>query len=839
MKKIAVGMLAHVDSGKTTLSEGLLFCSGKIKKLGRVDHKNSFLDTDKIERERGITIFSKQAVIDYKDTHITLLDTPGHVDFSAETERTLRILDYAVLVISATDGVQSHTETLWKLLSHYEVPTFVFVNKMDIAQKDKEAILTELKEKLSDGICDFSTRDGAFFENAALSSAELLEEYTETETISKDSLSEAILKRNIFPCIFGAALKEEGTSELLDLINFFTVPVLGGTKFGARVYKISEDEHGKRLTQIKITSGTIAVKSMVSGEKVNEIRIYSGEKYTQVMEASKGEVVALTGLTKTSVGQGIGCEISDDRLISEPVFSYTVKPADGSDIHKTLTILRKLQEEEEQLNVVWNDRLQTLEVHLMGEVQLEVLKSILEDRFNLKVEFLEGNIIYKETIADTVYGVGHFEPLRHYAEVQLKLEPNKGEGLVFKTKCSEDILDRSWQRLIMTHLEEKQHLGTLIGMPITDVTITLLNGRAHKKHTEGGDFRQATYRAVRQGLMQAKGLILEPYYNFRLYLPMENTGKAMSDLDIMGASFSSPESIGEMWVISGSAPVFAIRNYQRSVIAYTHGRGRLTVSFKGYGPCKNEGEVIEKFAYNPENDLENTPDSVFCANGSGFAVKWDKVFDYMHIPLEKKDSEYKTPSLRQSRSLVADEEELLRIFERTYGKITRKSHGIIRTKKAEPEYKMKSVQIKDEFLLIDGYNIIFANDELSRVAENNLEDARDLLLARLAGYRAVRDKNIILVFDAYKVHGARREIEDIHGIKLVYTREAETADSYIEKTTKELIKNYRVRVATSDGLEQMIIFGSGAVRVTPKELFDEIKTADEEIREFIKNNNKG
>ncbi len=838
MKKIAVGILAHVDSGKTTLAEGILYTAGEIKKLGRVDYGNTFLDTDKIERERGITIFSHQAVVDYKDTHMTLLDTPGHVDFSAEMERTLRILDYAILVISATDGVQSHTETLWRLLSHYEIPTIIFVNKTDISGNSNTELLSQIREKLSLSICDFTELDKEFYEDTAMLSDELFEEYTASEMLTDEPLCSQIAERVIFPCLFGSALKQQGIDKLLDTIDSFTKKGAGGEKFGARVFKISEDERGKRLTHIKITSGTLSVKSVISGEKVNEIRIYSGEKFKQVQEAVAGDVVALTGLSKTTAGQGLGCELSDEGLIIEPVFSYRVNPEDGTDLHKVLTILRKLEQEEGELNVVWNDRLQTLEVQLMGDVQLEVLKSILKERFDLEVGFLEGNIIYKETISDVVYGVGHYEPLRHYAEVQLLLEPNKGEGLVFKTKCREDVLERNWQRLIMTHLEEKQHLGTLIGMPICDVTITLVNGKAHKKHTEGGDFREATYRAVRQGLMQAKGVILEPYYNFKLYVPMGNTGKAMSDLDILGASFAPPETSGEMSVISGSAPISSIRDYHRSVIGYTHGRGRLTMSFKGYEPCKNPDAVIEKFSYNPESDLANTPDSVFCGHGSGFNVKWDNVFDYMHIPLEKKEEAYKEQTRSKNRSIIADEEELIRIFESTYGKIKRKSHGIMRTITEKQEYKTKPVTIKDEYLLIDGYNVIFANDYLATVAKESLEDARDLLVARLAGYRAMRDTNIILVFAAYKVHSAKREIEDIHSIKIVYTKEAETADSYIEKTTRQLVKNYRVKVATSDGLEQMIIFGQGAVRVTPKELFEEIEEADKDIKEFIKNNNK-
>lgn len=836
MKRITVGILAHVDSGKTTLSESMLYTAGEITKLGRVDNGDATLDTDEIEKDRGITIFSKQAVISYKDIEISLLDTPGHVDFSAETERTLRVLDYAILVISGTDGVQSHTETLWKLLEHYDVPVFVFVNKMDIETADREKLMSELKNRLSDGCADIVS--DTFFEDAAMQTEYLLDEYSANGALSDENISRAIMSRKLFLCYFGSALKADGIDVFMDGIARYAKQRAKGEKLGATAFKISEDNRGQRLTYLKITSGSLKVKSLIDGEKVNEIRIYSGAKFKQVQEVFAGEVCAVTGLSKIVAGQGIGIEKNLNSLVTEPVFSYSLKLPEGTDVHNALSVLRKLEQEETELNVIWNDRLQKLDVQVMGEVQMEVLKRILADRFGMNVEFEEGSIIYKETINSTVEGVGHYEPLRHYAEVHLLLEPaERGSGIKIASKCSEDILDRNWQRLIMTHLEEKVHIGTLIGAPITDIKITLVNGRAHQKHTEGGDFRQATYRALRQGLMQAESVLLEPYAVFRLEVPMENVGRAMTDLEQLNASIDVPDTVGDMSVITGSAPVSSIRDYHKSVTQYTHGRGRLSVSFKGYEPCNRQEEIVEEYRYNPEADTENTPDSVFCSHGSGFVVKWDKVFEHMHLPAIKKETTVSEARVRTSGSMSYSDDELMRIFEQTYGKITRKSHGIIRSSKEQREYKPKPVVIREEYLLIDGYNIIFANDELKKIAEDSLEDARDVLTAKVAGYQAMRRNNVILVFDAYKVKGEKREVETVHGISVVYTKEAETADSYIEKTTKQLIKNYRVRVATSDNLEQMIIFGHGANRVTARELMEEIEVCEDEIREFIKKNN--
>ncbi|MBS7298864.1 MAG: TetM/TetW/TetO/TetS family tetracycline resistance ribosomal protection protein [Eubacteriales bacterium] len=837
MKRITVGILAHVDSGKTTLSESMLFSAGEIAKTGRVDNGDTTLDTDAIERDRGITIFSKQAVIKYKDTQISLLDTPGHVDFSAETERTLRVLDYAILVISGTDGVQSHTETLWKLLEHYRVPTFVFVNKMDIETADRSRVMNDIKDRLGDACVDVD--DTNFFEDASMQTEYLLEEYINKGKLSDENLIRAVMSRRLYLCYFGSALKGVGVEEFMDGIARYTIQRSAGDKLGAIAYKITEGNRGQRLTHIKITSGSLKVKSLIDGEKVNEIRVYSGIKFNQVQEVSAGETCAVTGLNKVVAGQGIGIEKNLHSLVTEPVFSYSLKLPEGADVHNALAVLRKLEQEETELNVVWNDRLQKLDVQVMGEVQMEVLKRILSDRFGMDIEFEEGSIIYKETIASTVEGVGHYEPLRHYAEVHLLLEPGeRGSGIKIASKCSEDVLDRNWQRLILTHIEEKVHIGTLIGAPITDIKITLVNGKAHQKHTEGGDFRQATYRALRQGLMQADVVLLEPYASFRLEVPTENTGKAMTDLQQIDASFDAPDVVGEMTVITGNAPIYGIRDYHKSVTQYTHGRGRLSVSFSGYAPCSRQDDVIAEYAYNPEGDTENTPDSVFCSHGSGFVVKWDKVFEHMHLPAIKKETTVSEARVRNSCSMSYSDDELLRIFEQTYGKITRKSHGIIRSSNEKKEYKIKPVVIREEYLLIDGYNIIFANDELKKIAEESLEDARDVLISKVAGYQAMRRNRVILVFDAYKVKGEKREVETVHGISVVYTKEAETADAYIEKTTKQLIKNYRVRVATSDNLEQMIIFGHGAHRVTARELMEEIESTEEEIRDFIKKNNK-
>ena len=846
MKKLVLGILAHVDSGKTTLSEGLLYNSGEINSLGRVDHKNSYLDTNAIEKDRGITIFSHQATIKLGETEFTLLDTPGHVDFSAEAERTLRVLDYAVLVISGTDGVQSHTKTLWKLLEHYNIPVFIFVNKMDIANATEAELMENLCCNLSSNCIDFTTNDTDFYENIAMASEELLSEYSGSETIAEKSIQEAILKREVFPCFFGSALKNHGVLEFLNGIEKYTAEKKYGEKFGARVFKISEDEKGQRLTHIKITGGSLKVKDVISiknkPQKVNEIRIYSGEKYKSEPSAQAGEICAITGISGALPGDGIGCEPNAEALILEPFFNYSVKLVSDININEALSVFLKLEQEETQMHVIWNEHLQKIDVQLMGEVQLEVLKRILNDRFGIEAEFEHGSIIYKETIVSTVEGVGHYEPLRHYAEVHLLLEPGKrGSGLVFDTKCSEDILDKNWQRLIMSHLSEKTHIGVLSGSPITDMKITLVNGRAHLKHTEGGDFRQATYRAVRQGLMQAESILLEPYYSFNLELPTDSVGRAMTDLQQMGAEFGAPQTEGEMSLIKGSAPVSVICDYQASLIAYTRGQGRLSCIFKGYDVCKNQDAVLEKIGYNCSEDLDNTPNSVFCAKGSGFTVKWDEVYEYMHIPalklgsIEEEDSaNYK----REYKKEKVSEDELLRIYEMTYGKVKRSLPPPPKVHVAEKPYKMKEVEIKETYLLIDGYNIIFAWPELKKVADESLEDARIMLINRVCNYQALKRNNVILVFDAYKVKGSVREVEKVHGISVVYTKEAETADAYIEKITKKLCKNNNVRVATSDHLEQIIIFGHGAVRIPASEFYADVCEAEKEMRDFIRANNE-
>lgn len=846
MKRLVIGILAHVDSGKTTLSEGLLYAAGAIGRLGRVDHRDAFLDTNQIERDRGITIFSKQAMLNFGKTEFTLLDTPGHIDFSAEMERTLQVLDYAILVISGSDGVQSHTETLWKLLCHYGIPTFLFVNKMDLVSADKAAVLSALQSRLSDCCIDFSRQDAVFFENTAVCDNAMLEEYMQTEAISDKTISEAILSRKIFPCFFGSALKNEGVKEFLENLDRYTIEKSYRGEFGAKVFKIAEDEKGKRLTYLKITGGSLKARDLLCGsgwtEKVNELRIYSGAKYKNIQEAHAGCVCAVTGLSKTFPGEGLGIEHNSGSLMQEPVFTYAVKLADGADMHHALSVFKKLQEEETQLNIVWNERAQEISVQVMGAVQLEVLKRILKERFQLDADFERGSIIYKETIQNTVEGVGHYEPLRHYAEVHLLLEPGKrGSGLVFQAKCSEDVLDKNWQRLILTHLAEKTHLGVLTGSPITDMKITLVNGKAHIKHTEGGDFRQATYRAVRQGLMQAESILLEPWYDFTLELPTETVGRAMTDLQQMGSEFKAPEASGEMSVICGSAPVSAMQDYHAELTAYTRGRGRLSCSLSGYNPCQNQQEIIEKIGYDCNSDAENIADSVFCSHGSGYIVKWNDVFSQMHLPLQKsaKAEPESAPMIKKAQQLIADEEELLRIFEMTYGNSGHKSLKPMRTQKNLPVAKPKAKTAQtagSSYLLIDGYNIIFAWEELKEIAQESLEHARELFIDRLCNYQAMKQNNVILVFDAYKVKGSHGEVEKKNGITIVYTKEAETADAYIEKATHQLCKNHRVRVATSDNLEQMIIFGYGARRVSAPEFQKEVNEVEEEIRTFLREN---
>jgi len=844
MKRLVIGILAHVDAGKTTLSEGLLYTAGIIRSLGRVDHGNAFLDTNAIERQRGITIFSKQAMLETDAVSFTLLDTPGHVDFSAEMERSLRVLDYAILVVSGADGVQSHTETLWRMLRHYDVPTFIFVNKMDLPTEGEENLLQSLGQKLDGGCVAFGQEDDAFFENIAMQSNTLLDAYLSVGKLSVDSIADAIASRQIFPVYLGSALKNTGVRALFEGVCRYTQERKYSSAFGAKVFKISEDEKGQRLAYLKITGGTLPVKSTLEGKgwsrKINEIRIYSGDKYKNVQEAAAGSVCAIPGIEKTFPGEGLGTEREDEVLLSEPVLTYGVLLPEGTDVLAALSVFRKLEEEETQMHVLWNELLAKIDIQVMGEVQLEVIKEILETRFGLTVRFTSGSIIYKETIRNTVEGVGHFEPLRHYAEVHVLLEPGKKGGVEIVSACPEDSLSKNWQRLILTHLAEKTHRGVLTGAPITDIKITLIAGRAHVKHTEGGDFRQATYRAVRQGLMQAESVLLEPWYSFMLEVPQESVGRALTDLERMGAQFSAPE-VGEVSsVIRGKAPISRMREYHTTVLAYSRGKGRLACTFCGYDACKDAESVIAEIGYDPEADLANTPDSVFCSHGAGVLVKWDEVFEHMHIPtIAKQQEEAQIPvAAPQHRKMLEDDATLLAIYERTYGKIRQKDPGrTLHTPRPQKEYKAKSIPMGPTYLLVDGYNIIFAWEDLSKIAQESLETARSLLISRLCNYCAMRDFRIIVVFDAYRVPGAFREIEEVHGISVVYTKEAETADAYIEKTSKELVKNYRVRVATSDRLEQIIVFGQGIQRVSASEFLSEVRVAEGEMRTFIEENN--
>lgn len=859
MKKIVVGILAHVDSGKTTLSEALLYQSGNINKLGRVDHRDSFLDTFSLERDRGITIFSKQAVLKYKDTEFTLLDTPGHVDFSAETERTLQVLDYAVLVISATDGIQSHTQTLWKLLSKYNVPCFIFINKMDLDNADKKRVITELKTKFSDGCVDFSNEDkDEFYENIALCDEALLNQYYETETVKTDDIINCIKDRKIFPCLFGSALKLTGVNAFLDCLYNYTEMPQYGSAFAGKVYKISEDK-GQRLTFLKITGGNLKVKEILqsdknkNSEKINQIRIYSGEKFTAVDTASAGTICAVTGITFTKSGDGLGIENSTGLPVLEPVLTYKLNLPADVDVHTALEKMRILENEDPQLKVVWNERLGEINVQLMGDIQLEILQAIIRDRFGIDAQFGKGNIIFKETISDTVEGVGHFEPLRHYAEVHLLLKPLKRDsGVVFKTGCKEDLLDKNWQRLILTHLYEKTHIGVLTGSPITDMEITLVSGRAHAKHTEGGDFRQATYRAVRQGLRSASSVLLEPVYEFTLEVPTENIGRAMMDIQRMSGSFNPPETVGDSSVINGTAPVSTMYDYSRDVMQYTHGKGKLMCALKGYEPCHNTDEVIADIGYDCDADTDNPCDSVFCSHGAGYNVKWNEIKSHMHLPsalstpksdYEQSISKTEFSKCKDKDNLFALDKELMQIFEQTYGPIKNRSanqNHFTFTQKAESKNENKKYKSSrparydgTEYLLVDGYNVIFAWDSFKELSKDNIEGARNMLINILCNYQGYKKCEVILVFDAYKVKGSSREVEKVNNINIVYTKEAETADMYIEKVSHKLAKNNKVRVVTSDALEQLIILGNGALRVSSREFLYEIQQAEEDIRTII------
>ncbi len=855
MRQLVTGILAHVDSGKTTLSEALLYRSGEIRTLGRVDHGDAYLDSLEIEKARGITIVSSQAGFTSGETQITLLDTPGHVDFSAEMERTLQVLDLAVLVISGTDGVQSHTRTLWRLMERYRLPAFIFVNKMDLAGADRERVMLELKKELSADCVDMSGGGGGELSEAlAMCGEELMERVLGGGEIRDDDIRDAVAERKIFPCWFGAALRLEGVDELLDALDRFAPRREYPGAFGAKVFKITQDEQCGRLTHMKITGGCLRVKDVLSGkdgggngwsEKVNQIRLYSGARFQTVDEAGAGTVCAVSGLSATWPGEGLGAEKNSEAPELEPVFSYNVRLAPDTDVHAALLRLRQLEEEEPELRIVWDERFQEIHMQLMGEVQLEIIKSVLLERYGIAAEFDSGRIAYKETIRQPVEGVGHYEPLRHYAEVHLLLEPGeRGSGLSFATACPEDELDRNWQRLILTHLEEKTHIGVLTGSPITDMKITLIAGRAHIKHTEGGDFRQATYRAVRQGLKCAESVLLEPWYAFELELPSESVGRAMTDIQQMGGSFDAPETIGEASLLRGRAPVAKLRGYQAELTAYTRGRGRIFCSPCGYDECSDAEKIIAEIGYDSDADVQNTADSVFCSHGAGVNVKWYEVREHMHINTgwgEKRGPEpEESPYQRRKNAeayceLLAADKELMQIFERTYGPIKRDGRRAFRRRPESAAHGAPARPIPQgpEYLLVDGYNIIFAWDDLKSLAQDSLEAARSRLINILCNYQGYKRCELILVFDAYKVRGNPGSVEKLHNISVVYTKEAETADMYIEKVTNEIGRNHRVRVATSDGLEQLIIIGHGALRVSAAEFKKEVESVERSIREYL------
>ena len=865
-KQLCVGLLAHVDAGKTTLSEGLLYESGQLRRLGRVDHRDAFLDTDAQERERGITIFSKQARLSLDGLDLTLLDTPGHVDFSSEMERTLQVLDYAVLVISGTDGVQGHTATLWRLLARYHVPTFLFVNKMDLAGTDRAALLEQLHSRLSGGCVDFSAPD--WEESAALCDDGILEKYLETGTLEDGDVISLIRHRKVFPCWFGSALKLDGVAELLRGIGRYAAPPLYPKEFGAKVFKIARDPQGARLTYLKVTGGSLRVKAPLTNrrpggpelegdlweEKADQLRLYSGSQYRLAETVPAGTVCAVTGLSRTYPGQGLGVEPESSVPLLEPVLSYQVLLPEGANVHTVLRQLGQLEEEDPQLHIAWDETAREIRLQLMGQVQLEVLRRLIRERFGLEAAFGAGSVLYKETILEPVEGVGHFEPLRHYAEVHLLLEPGEpGSGLRFDAACSEDQLDRNWQRLILTHLAEKEHRGVLTGAPITDMRFTLVAGRAHVKHTEGGDFRQATYRAVRQGLKCAQSVLLEPWYDLRLELPADQVGRAMADIQRMGGSCQPPEPLGEMSLLNGSAPVSEVGDYAVQVAAYTRGMGRLSCVPSGYRPCHDPEAVIAAAGYDSDRDVDNPADSVFCGHGAGFVVRWDQVRDYMHV-----DSGLSLPAPEQeaapapavprrgavySGSLEADEE-LKAIFERTYGPIQRRDlrpQPKPRKRDELPERQtiLSPQELGPEYLLVDGYNIIFAWDELKAISQDNLDAARQRLMDILSNYQGYRRCEIILVFDAYKVPRGMGEVSCYHNIYVVYTKEAETADAYIEKATYALSrKKHRVRVATSDNAEQLIILGHGALRVPAAAFHAEVEQAAGQIAALLARQNR-
>lgn len=858
-ENLILGILAHVDAGKTTMAEGLLYYSGTIRKPGRVDHKDTYLDTFEMERARGITIFSKQARFTWKNQRYTLLDTPGHVDFSAEMERTLQVLDYAILVISAPDGVQGHDITLWNLLRQYRIPVFLFVNKMDMPGMKKGKVLENLHKYLDDRCIDFSKTDNRkeeICDELAMCNEELMQQYLEHQEVELETVKKAIRNREVFPCYFGSALRLEGVEEFMNGLHGLVQLPKYGEEFGARVYKISRDPQGNRLTHMKITGGKLRVKGILESsqkdggkEKADQIRLYSGTSHELAEVVAAGEICAVTGLQDSQAGMGYGAEPEGGEPMLEPVLSYQICLPKGCDAHGIFLKLCQLEEEEPQLHIVWDEHTQEISAKVMGEVQIEVLKKLIHDRYDLDIEFGAGSITYKETIAEPVEGVGHFEPLRHYAEVHLLMQPlERGSGLHFSAQCSEDVLDRNWQRLILTHLEEKKHLGVLTGSEITDMQITLIAGKAHQKHTEGGDFRQATYRAVRQGLKMAKSILLEPVYQFRLEIPAENVGRAMSDLIRMNGEFQPPQTDGETAILTGSAPVSLMRDYQKEVIAYSRGRGHLFCTLKGYEVCHNQEEVVSQMAYDAEADLENPTGSIFCAHGAGFVVPWNEVYDYMHLDgiLAKKTAEESEEEPARRTSAVyatsrgwGDDSELEEIFNRTYGNGNGERSGWRRRRTEERGVRMvtapgSSIQKKTEekeYLLVDGYNIIFAIPQLKELAEINIDSARSKLMDLLCNYQGYKKNTLILVYDAYKVEGGIGSVEKYHNIHVVYTKEAETADQYIEKTVHEIGKKYHVTVATSDALEQKIIWGAGASRMSANGLWEELELVRKEIQE--------
>ena len=855
MKKITLGILAHVDAGKTTLSEGLLFSSGNIQRLGRVDKRDAFLDTHSLERERGITIFSKQAMLEFGDTLITLIDTPGHIDFSCEAERALSVQDYAILLISATDGVTAHTKTLWHLLAARGIPTFIFVNKLDISDRSRAQILDELKCTLSSRCVDFTTdTTPEFYEACASSDERLMEEFFATDRLENEGICRSIAKRRIFPCFFGSALKMKGVEELLLGIDKYTLEKqYSDTLFGAKVYKITRDPQGKRLTYIKVTGGSLKTKDTIeitlpSGEtvreKVEEIRLYSGDKYKSAQSVTAGSVCAILGPTSTRVGMGLGFEVSDTQTLS-PVLDYRMILPKEANTYETYMRLTALAEEDPSLALTYEPRTHEIRIRLMGEIQIEVLKRVISDRFGVAVEFDEGEILYKETVADSVYGAGHFEPLRHYAEVHLRIDPMpEGSGIVSATECETDTLSLNWQRLIITHIEERVHRGVLVGAPLTDVKITLTAGKAHLKHTEGGDFRQATYRAIRQGLMKSEAVLLEPTFDFHIELPRENLGRLMNDITSMYGRANAPEINEQTAILEGNCPVATMRSYASELRAYTRGEGRIALTVGPYMPCHNTAEVMARRNYNPELDERNPAGSVFCKGGSGYAVPWNEADDMMHITptgISREVAE-QTTSVRVAKKLdyhgtVEEDKELMRIFESTYGKIKPRVVSEKRENSAPaPEKKERPKKLKprgEEYIIIDGYNFIFAVDDLRRAAESDLARARDLVTRLMCDYAAFRKCRVIIAFDAYKRKGGEGSVEEIGPVTVVYTRESQTADSYIERTTYEIAENHSVRVVTSDYQEQLVILGSGGLRVSAREFYAEILDTLRLIREKI------